>query len=53
VGYFGKANQNGKTLNILNTEFTVNTSSLKKDISAGISTTRDTTYVADVYKGHL
>jgi hypothetical protein len=50
VGYFGKANQNGKTLNILNTEFTVNTSSLKKDISAGISTTRDTTYVADVYK---
>lgn len=30
VGYFGKANQRGKTLNILNPEFTVNTNSLKK-----------------------
>jgi hypothetical protein len=50
VAYFGKASKTGRALNILSAEFTSDVASLKREISSQISASRDTTYVADVYK---
>jgi hypothetical protein len=50
VGYFGRADQDGKSLHVLNDEFTTDKSGLTTEISK-ISAPKDTNYVVDVYKG--
>lgn len=50
VAYFGKASKTGRALNILNAEFTSDIASLKREVTSQVSASRDTTYVADVYK---
>lgn len=50
VAYFGKASKTGRALNILSAEFTSDVAALKREITSQISASRDTTYVADVYK---
>lgn len=50
IAYFGKANKTGRTLNILSPEFTSDVSLLKREVTSRVSASRDTTYVADVYK---
>jgi pSer/pThr/pTyr-binding forkhead associated (FHA) protein len=50
VGYFGKADRSNKTLNMLSAEFTADITTLKNEITSKVTASRDTTYVADVYK---
>ena len=50
VCYFGKANSDGKSLNVLSAEFTNDKSTLRNEISSKINATKDTNPVADVYK---
>ncbi|QHT67008.1 FHA domain-containing protein [Rhodocytophaga rosea] len=50
VAYFGKASKTGRALNILSAEFTSDVATLKREITSQVSASRDTTYVADVYK---
>jgi hypothetical protein len=50
VAYFGKANKSNKALNMLSAEFTSDITTLKNEITSKVTTNRDTTYVADVYK---
>jgi hypothetical protein len=50
VAYFGKANKSNKTLNMLSAEFTRDITTLKNEITSKVTASRDTTYVADVYK---
>ncbi|MDO1446954.1 FHA domain-containing protein [Rhodocytophaga aerolata] len=50
VAYFGKANKSNKALNMLSAEFTSDITTLKNEITSKVTTSRDTTYAADVYK---
>lgn len=50
VAYFGKANSDGKSLNILSAEFTSDKSTLRNEISSKINAPKDTNPAADVYK---
>jgi hypothetical protein len=50
VAYFGKANSDGKSLNILSAEFTNDKSTLRNEISSKINAPKDTNPAADVYK---
>jgi hypothetical protein len=50
VAYFGKADKSNKTLKMLSAEFTSDITTLKNEITSKVTTSRDTTYVADVYK---
>jgi len=51
VCYFGKANSDGKTLNVLSAEFTNDKTTLKNEISSKIVAAKDTNRIADVFKG--
>ncbi len=51
VCYFGKANSDGKTLNVLSAEFTNDKGILKDEVQNKIVAARDTNRVADVFKG--
>ena len=50
VCYFGKANSDGKSLNVLSAEFTTDKSVLKNEINNKIVAPKDSNPVADVYK---
>jgi hypothetical protein len=50
VCYFGKANSDGKSLNVLSAEFTSDKDILKNEINSKIVAARDTNRVADVFK---
>lgn len=50
VAYFGKADKSNKTLKMLSAEFTADITSIKNEITSKVTASRDTTYVADVYK---
>ncbi len=51
VCYFGKANSDGKTLNVLSAEFTSDKSILVNEIQNKIVAAKDTNRIADVFKG--
>lgn len=50
VCYFGKANADGKSLNVLSAEFTTAKTLLQDEIKNKIYARKDTNYIADVFK---
>jgi hypothetical protein len=50
VGYFGKANTEGRSLNVVSAEFTSDKATLISELQNKVKAPRDTTYQADVFK---